>query len=459
VSRLEPESDAYHLVAAVRVRGALDVRLLRGALGAVLLRHEALRTSFSAADGAPVQQVHPRSALSPAPVDLGRLPAERRSAEAHRVVARERARPFRLEHAPLLRVVLLRLDPREHVLALVLHHIVGDDVSLQLILGEWAALYGAAAEGRPPALPEPGLQYADYAVWERAEGRVEDEALAYWRAALAGLPQELGLPMDRPGGSAPAGGGWVGVAAPPAVAAAVGAVGRAVGATRFMALLAALQVLLHHLTGRTDVAVGSPVTERERPELARVVGSFVNTLVLRADLSGNPTFVEAAARVRGACLGAFAHRRVPYERVVEELRRGGGGLFEVTFTFRDDAPDGADAAGAPGLVFEPFESADGPARGRLHLDLSHSPDGGLEGVLAYDRGAFLPETGERIARLWSALLETVAAGPGARLDAIRAALDRVDRDRAAERERDFRQSRLRSLRGVTRRVELPAAAE
>ncbi|MCP4661373.1 MAG: non-ribosomal peptide synthetase, partial [bacterium] len=303
----------------------LDLGALTRALGEIVRRHEVLRTRFEAVTGMPdsdpVQVIEPLPELPFPLVDLAGLAEPARRAAAVELARREARRPFDLTRAPLLRVVLLRRDPGTHLLLLTVHHIAFDGWSIDVALRELAALYQAFANGDPSPLPELDVQYADFAVWQRRwlAGEALESQLAYWREQLAGLPV-LELPCDR---SRPAIQSFRGAVEsfqlPAALHQRLEKLSRECGATLFMTLLAAFHALLGRYTGQTDLAVGTPIANRNLAEIEPLLGFFVNTLVLRGDLSGDPTARRLLARVRDAALGAYARQDLPFEKLVEEL--------------------------------------------------------------------------------------------------------------------------------------------
>ncbi|HEX6041076.1 amino acid adenylation domain-containing protein, partial [Longimicrobium sp.] len=413
LDRMEPGRASYTLSSALRVTGPLDAAALERALGRVVLRHEALRTTFVEVDGAPAQVVAPFAGF-PLPVeDLSGLEDGARAAAARRRGAEEAERPFDLAAGPLFRARLLRLAAEEHVLLTCIHHIVCDRWSMDVLRRELAALY-ADPDGLPP-LP---VQYGDYAAWQRdhLRGAALDGPLAWWRDRLAGAPEVLDLPADRPPPATPgARGGRVSAVLPAGVAAGLDAVGRAEGATPFMVLLAVFQALLARYAGTDDVVVGTPVAGRARRELEPLIGLFVNTLVLRTDLGGAPAFREVVRRVRGTALGAYDHQDVPFDRLVAELRperaAGRTPLFQVMFTVVE-AGDGAGPAPA-GLA---IEGAGGEARAsKFDLSLTCVRGGaGVETVLEYDADRFDAATAARMLEHLGRLARHVARDPGRR---------------------------------------------
>ena len=395
LDRLLPGGTAYNIPLALRIEGDLAPALLAAALREVVRRHEALRTTFRERGGRPEQVIAPAGEWSLPWIDLTALPAGPRAAEARRLAQGEAERPFDLERGPLLRAVLLRLAAGEHALLLAMHHIVSDGWSMGVLVREITALYtagwrvGSSEDGAqlsepgraslstarssiPPALP---IQYADFAVWQR--GWLQGERLAaqlgYWRRQLAGAPGALELPADRPRPPAPSfRGARVRFTLADAVAAGrLADLARRGDATPFMVLLAAFQVLLGRYSGKDDLLVGSPIANRNRPELEPLIGFFVNTLVLRGDLAGDPAFGELVERARATALGAYAHQDLPFERLVEELRPerhlARNPLFQVMLALQN-APLGR--VELPGLTLAPLEFDAATAQFDLHLDVT-----------------------------------------------------------------------------------------
>jgi amino acid adenylation domain-containing protein len=418
LDQLAPGSSAYNLPSAVRIRGPLDPRVWQRCLDEIVRRHEALRTTFAQVDGRPVQRVAAAGRLQARIVDCAHLAgSDTATDEAIRALAAEEfAKPFDLRTGPLLRVTFLRLSPDEHVLLLVMHHIVADLWSMSVAVGELVTLYsrfsatargehsGASADPLPP-LP---IQYCDYAVWqrERAEGDALDADLAYWTQALAGAPSALELPTDRPrpqlqttrGGSTP-------FALSRQVSAALRDLAKAEGATPFMVLLAAFDVLLQRYSGEDDVVVGVPVANRTRPEIAGLIGFFVNTLPLRVDLSRDPTFRELLGRVRRTCLDGFAHQGLPFERLVEQLqpRRdlSRSPVFQVSLLFQNIALPDFDV---PDLALEPLDVPSATARFDLELQVFDRVEA-LAGWFEYNSDLF---DGATVARMSTQLAEVIA---------------------------------------------------
>ncbi|WP_394841909.1 non-ribosomal peptide synthase/polyketide synthase [Pendulispora brunnea] len=419
LDQLDGRSAVYNVPIALRVRGRLDVPALAQVFGEVVRRHEVLRTVFTARDGHAARTIHPAPEGYTIPViDLSPLPEHQRAIEMERHVADEGSLPFDLARGPLLRASLLRLGAEEHVLLVTMHHIVSDGWSMGVLVREVGTLYPAFVEGRPSPLPELGIQYADFAAWQRQRlsGDVLAAELAYWKERLAGV-RPLELPTDRPRPALRSHrGASLDIVVPEAVTVSLRSIGRQHGATLFMTLLAAFQVLLARYSGASDIAVGTPLANRNRAEIEPLIGFFVNTLVMRSDLSANPRFVDLLAQVREAALGAYAHQDVPFEKLVDALdvERDASRtpLFQTMFALQN-APVGT--LSLPGVELSPV-AADAPvAKFDLTLLLAESKDGELRGTLEYDRDLFEAESIAAMIEHFGVLLRGIAAAPATRV--------------------------------------------
>ncbi len=419
LDRLAPGRSTFNVSSAVRIAGPLDLAALARGFGEIVRRHESLRTTFVARDGRPVQVVSDDGAFLLETEDLRGLAAPDREPEARRLAVEESRRPFDLGRGPLVRAKVLRLGDAENVVLLSMHHIVTDGWSFGVAAGELAAIYDAFRQGRPSPLPELPIQGSDFARWQRSwlQGPVLDRLLAYWTGRLSGLVA-LELPTDRPR---------------PAIRHERGAtrffelgedlsrslldLGRREGTTPFMTLLAGFQALLHRYSGQDDIAVGSPIANRNRAETEGLIGYFVNMLVLRGDLSGDPSFRDLLVRTREAALGAFEHQDLPFDRLVEALHPGRDlsrtPLFQVMFVLQNNRlPD----VGRRDLAVAPFAVGEGTGTAKFDLTLAFvEADRGLSGSLEYDTGLFDPATIERMIDRFRALLAAVAADPARRL--------------------------------------------
>ncbi|HKH48874.1 MAG TPA: amino acid adenylation domain-containing protein, partial [Thermoanaerobaculia bacterium] len=406
LDRLEPGVATYNVPLALRFQGPLDPAVLASALREMVRRHEALRTTFAAGEDGPVQRIQLPPAVFPLPcADLLALPPAAAAAEGRRLETIEARRPFDLEHGPPVRALLMRRSPEEHRLVLTFHHIACDGWSLGLLLADLTSFLA----GGGPA-PEPPLQYADFAAWQRREP-LPEPLLAAWRGHLAGAPL-LELPSDRPAPSRRGARGATLVRLLPAdLAAALAAVARVQGATLFMALLAGFDALLHRHTGQTDLVVGTVVAGRGRVELERVVGCFVNTLALRIDLDGSWTFGRLLDEARSVALTAFWRQDLPFERLVEEIhphRDPARRPFPRALVVLQNEPLAPPVLPGLAIGIEPVDT--GTARSDLALAF-HEAAGGLLTTIELGKDVFDEAT---VARLWDrfgVLLTAAAADP------------------------------------------------
>ncbi|HEV2784623.1 MAG TPA: MupA/Atu3671 family FMN-dependent luciferase-like monooxygenase [Actinophytocola sp.] len=404
LDQLEPGNVAYNNAVALRMRGELDTAALHRALDEVVRRHEVLRTTIEITPDGPVQVIHP--ALD---VELPVRPAD--AADVDRLATDFARTPFDLERGPLLRTCLLRLGPDEHVLLICLHHIVSDGWSAGVLCAELAAMY---AGGELPPLP---MQYADYAVWQRERPDSPGD-LAYWTENLAGVPM-LELPVDRPRGPVQGrDGARVPVRIPRELADALGGLCRATGSTPYMALHAGLVTLLHRYSGQTDLAIGTAVAGRTRPETENLVGCFINSVVIRTDLAGDPTFRELLGRVKRATLGAVAHQEIPFERLVNELEvprtLSHAPLFQAMLVLHN-TPSPTVRLGA--LTLEPLDIDPRATKLDLILELREGEDG-ISGCWEYNTDLFDPATIEQLTRHLLGLLADAVADPDRRLSGL-----------------------------------------
>ncbi|UFN45100.1 non-ribosomal peptide synthetase [Nocardioides okcheonensis] len=438
LNQLEPAGAAYNIPAVLRLSGEVDVAALEHAVHDVVARHETLRTTFPEVDGEPRQVIADPDDVDLAVVtdDLTGAPADGPGSVAAALRA-EAGRGFDLTRELPIRVRVLRVGAREHVLSLVVHHVAGDGWSLGPLAADLATAYGArVADGVPPDWSPLPVQYADYTLWQRDLLGDEDDPdseisrqLDHWTRQLAGLPTEIDLPRDRARPrerveADPTVDARVEVRLDPDLRDALAGVARAHDVSLFMVVEAALATLLGRLGAGTDVAIGVPVAGRTDEALDALVGFFVNTLVLRNDLSGDPTFDGLVERVKSTALDAYAHQDVPFERVVEEVSPERSltrhPLFQVMLAFQNNDP--ADLA-LPGLDVSVDASA-GPAGAKFDLSVDlgevESPDGRttIAGAVEYDPGLFDADTVRDLVVRLERVLAAVAADPGARISDV-----------------------------------------
>ena len=412
LSELEPDSPAYNIPVARRLSGPLNVKALEQALGEIVKRHESLRTRFDDVGGVPQQVIDEAGEWKLKLVDLSSKDEKERMAAAERLASEEAQRPFALAREWGLRGQLLRLSEREHILLLTMHHIVSDGWSLGVLFGELKRLYeGYSRSEHYAGLPELGLQYADFAVWQREWlGAAElQKQLSYWKEQLAGITP-LELPLDRVRPAAPSyRGEKQTLHLSTELSRQLQALARDEEATLFMVLLAAFQVLLSRYSGQSDISVGTPIANRTRPQLEELIGFFVNTLVLRTDVSGDPSFIELLERVREVALAAYAHQDLPFEKLVEELHPerslSRNPLFDVLFVVQNTPR-------SEGLLGEMRLESWGEGGKTTRLDLEvHVSEGakGLVCTFVYATDLFTAETIRRLMGHYEQLLGAVVA--------------------------------------------------
>lgn len=428
--QLSPESAAYNISSAVRIRTELDVPTLRRAFQALVKRHSSLRTNFIASSEGPRSRIHDEAELAFQAVDASTWSeaalGEHLDQEAHR--------PFDLEQGPLMRVFLFSRSAQEHVLLLVVHHIVADFWSLAVLGRELETLYAAERKGGSASLAPLVLQYADYARWQAdmLAGPEGERLWDYWQRQLSGELPALNLPSDhlRPPVQTFRGAAET-FTLNTGLARQLESLSRAGKATLYMTLLAAFQTLLYRYSGQQDILIGSPTAGRSAAELAGLVGYFVNPVVLRSHLAGDLSFIELLDQVRQTVLAAFAHQEYPFDLLVERLRLlrdpSRSPVFQAMFTMQQSplldrqewAALALGQAGARANLGElPLESVTIEQRAvqfDLLLMMAKTADG-LGGSLRYNRDLFEPATIRRMLEHWRVLLGGIVARPERKLD-------------------------------------------
>jgi amino acid adenylation domain-containing protein len=414
LDQLEPGSATYNISAGLTVRGELDVRALEESFNRVVRRHEVLRARFYEEGGRAVQRIEEEMRIGLGVVDLREIVEHEREEEAERLMKEEAGRAFDLEAGGLLRARLMRVGDQEHVMVVVMHHIVSDGWSIEVLKRELMKVYEEEREGREGEEEELEVQYVDYAIWQREwlSGDTLEEELEYWIERLKGAPEEIELPTDRPR---------------PAVQSMLGAsirfeigeeltervrkLGQEHSATLYMVLLAAFNALLHRYTSQQDIIIGTPLANRGHVNIEGLIGFFANTLAVRTDLSGNPSFHEILQRVRKTTLEAFDHQYMPFEKLVEVLQPNRdlsrSPIFQVTFALQENL---VDTMHVGGLTVTSVELETGYTKYDLSMALQEKGSK-VTGVIDYSTALFDEETIDRFAQYYRVLLEAATTDP------------------------------------------------
>ena len=418
LDQLDPGNTAYNIPCAVRLRGALDAQALSRSLDAVVARHDVLRSSFVSRDGSPLCRIAPHLSLHVALDDCSGLPDAEGRARA--IMDAEAAAPFDLAAGPLIRARLIRLAEREHLLVLVLHHIVSDGWSMGILVQEFGALYAAFSANEASPLPHLSMQYAEFArrqhLW--LEGEAQEKQLSYWRGKLAGSPDLLAMPTDRPRPAMLSRRGAVTRFAIPGVLADdVRKLSASERATPFMVLAVAFKVLLARHSGQSDICIGTPIANRMDGQTQTLIGMFFNILVLRTEVESAITFAALLAKVRDTALDAYANQDVPFDRLVDAINParhlGHAPLFQVMLILQDTPMK---------LVLPGLELAQEAVHGRdakFDLTLTLTPrDSGYECFFEYSTDLFDEMTVAQLGQRYVRLLEAAVSAPQTRVEAL-----------------------------------------
>ncbi|MCA1567663.1 MAG: amino acid adenylation domain-containing protein [Acidobacteria bacterium] len=419
IDQLQPGNSAYNIFSASRLRGPLDVEIMRQVVNELVVRHESLRTTFAVVDGQPMQVIAPELKIPLIPVDLASLPEDERLAEALRLTTEDFAAPFDLEKGPLVRIGLIRLADDDYVMHVNMHHTVTDRWSGAIFERETGLLYQALASGQPSPLPPLPIQYADYAAWQRGrmQGEIYQKQVAYWKQQLAGAPYVLEVPTDY---TRPPIQNFKGARAfatyPKRLLDALKEVCKREGVTMFMLALAAYKTLLYRYTGQDDVLVGATFANRNRPELDNLVGYLLNLLVFRTSLSGNPTFRELLKREREAAIGAFAHQELPFGKLVQELRppqdASRNPIVQASLIYLD-FPE-LTVMEVLGMTAKHLTIDNRASRFDITLAMTETPEG-FEIDIEYPTDLYRRSRMERMTKHLEILLEAIVADAGRRL--------------------------------------------
>jgi amino acid adenylation domain-containing protein len=420
IDQLGQQSAAYNICSAWRLTGSLDLAAMQATLQEVARRHEALRTRFVRRDGCDLQIVDAVGQLPIEITDLRMAPEQEREAKVRDIAAAEARTVFNLSTGPLWRIRVLALAGEENVILLAMHHIVSDGWSMSVFLQEVGAIYGAFVKGQSSPLPKLSIQYGDYAAWQRAT--LQEEALEgqieYWRERLKNAPL-LDLPLDhtRPPKLSPAGAA-VPIVVPEDVGASLRELCRSEEATLFMALMAALQIMLSRYSAQQDIVVGTDVANRNRVELEPLIGFFVNQLTIRADLGDDPTGRELLERVRETSLAAYANQDAPFERVVERLNPMRYLNREPIFQVKLLLQNYSDFLNPfPNVQFREFEEIVSRVGFDLVFSLRESA-GKITGKCIFATDLFEEQTARTMVRHWGMLLKELATAPDKRISQL-----------------------------------------
>jgi non-ribosomal peptide synthetase component F/acyl carrier protein len=421
LDQLNPGSSAYNVPLAIRLSGHLNLPALEQSVNAIVRRHESLRTTFAEVNGKPVQVVHEPGVITIPVMDMTSLPEIEREREAARLINESAMRPFNLQSGPLLRVELTRLSEDEHVLLATMHHIVGDAWSLSVLIDEFEKHYSAYCQQQEVELSPLPIQYADYAAWQREwmQGDVFEQQRAYWSEHLGGPLPALNLP-DHP---RPQFQTHRGTSCELELSAETSRqlheLSRREGATLFMTLVTALNLLLARYTGQEEIIIGTPVAGRNRLETEGLIGFFVNTLVLRTTVTDDPTFRDLLKQVRKVTLGAYAHQDLPFEKLVDELQPERDlsrlPLFEVVFALQHVTEKDIEL---PGLRLTRFELKDVTAKFDLMIVMESSKEN-LTGSIEYNSDLFEHSTIQRMSRHFAKLLDSIVLDPNERFSQLK----------------------------------------
>src|SRR5262249_27168476 len=430
VDQIDPGNAAYNISTAMRLIGRLDITAIERAINEIVRRHEALRTTFRAIDGRPAQVVAPSLSVSLPVTDVAR--EEGAEQEALRLATQEIGRPFDLSRGPLVRARILRVGADEHVLVVAMHHIIADSWSFGVFNQELLALYDAYTAGRTSPLADLPIQYADYSVWQREwlSGELLEAKLAHWKNLLAEAQVSIELPTDRP---RPTTQSYRGASrfltVPEDLTRALRELANREKTTMFMTMLAAFNVMLFRYSSQRDILIGSPIANRNHPEVQGLIGYFLNMLTLRTRMRAEMTFGDLLSHVRESSLAAYAHQDLPFARLVQELRPGRdmaqNPLFQVCFVYLDFQEQETEIRG---LKLREMKLDAGTAMFDLTLALTESA-GALSGHFEYAVDLFDRETIERMIGHFKNLLKSIAARPESSLGAL-TLLDEQERRQA-----------------------------
>ncbi len=421
LAQLEPESPFYNLPETYRIIGPLKVDVLQSSLNEVIKRHEALRTTFHNRNGQPVQVIHEPFEVEIPVTDLTHLPPEEREQEVQRIINEQAWRYIAIDQLPLFHLELLRTGINEHVVILIMHHIIGDNWSTNILLREMAIIYDAFSRGDESPLPPLQIQYADFAYWQRnwLQGEVLEKEIEFWKEQLAGAPPVLELPTDRPRPAVQTfNGSYKTFHLSPQVSNALKELARQHGATEFMVLLALFQILLHRYSRQDDIVIGTPIANRNHPEIENLIGFFVNTLAIRTRFDESLNFKQLLKQVRETSLAAYAHQDLPFEKLVDALQPernlSHAPIFQVMFALQTSGRAEMQAPHSE-LQLQPIEAHSKTAKFDLTLFMLEETDH-FSGALEFNTDLFDEDTIERFIEHFKRLAEVLSRNPDQLVD-------------------------------------------
>lgn len=436
LDRFQPGVPNYNINDHIEINHGINIAALERAVKELVRRHEVLRTSFPAVDGAPVQLINPAAEVSLPVFDLTGLPDAERMTEVRRLSLEELRKPFNLASGPLLRVALIRVRAAHYVWLLNIHHIISDDWSMKIIDQELEALYAAFSAGLASPLPELSIQWADFAAWQTQclRGERLERNVKFWTEQLQGELPVLELPRDRPG-RLPVRGRAAKFSFPLSLSRALRELSKAEGATLFMALLAGYAITLSRYTGQEDIIVGSPISDRSRVETEALIGFLLNTLPLRIRVDPQSSFRELLRQVIRTCLGAYAHQDFPHESLMQhsavEWVATGNALFRAmlgllntpprsvqrgSLGFWDPLEDTDEKPGAESFFGTYGEDDTNSGSARFDLEISFIEHGnGIRGKIEYDADIFTGDAAERLLQRLQMLLRSATATPNCKV--------------------------------------------
>ncbi|HLO50179.1 MAG TPA: amino acid adenylation domain-containing protein [Kamptonema sp.] len=421
LQQIDRTNASYNEHGAIQLKGALNIPALERSLNEIIKRHESLRTTFKMMEGQPLQIISPSLTIKLPIVNLSDVPLSEQKKQIQLIANQQSQSPFDLAQGPLLRWMLLQTCQQDYVLLVTMHHIIYDGWSYGILMRELAALYEAFSNNQSSPLSELPIQYADFALWQQQslKGEALETQIAYWKQRLGNTPPLLQLPTDYP---RPAVQTFRGARKTFSLTAeltkALKALSQNEDATFFMTLLAAFKILLYRYTGIEDIAIGSPIANRNLSEIEQLIGCFVNTLVLRTDLSGNPTFRELLSRVRQVCVGAYAHCDVPFEKLVETLQPQRSlsytPLFQVMFALQNTPMPALELSG---LTISSLESNNNTAKFDLSLYIEERGEESIA-TIEYNTDLFETVTIARTSKNFQHLLAGIVANPDLRVNEL-----------------------------------------